>query len=38
MLVKLAKPVNSVFAFAQREELFTGKILFEGAPFLHLVD
>jgi ribonuclease HI len=36
MRVKLAKSVASAFDFAQKEELATGEILFEGAPFRHL--
>ncbi len=35
MLFKLAKSVASAFDFAQKEELSTGEILFEGAPLLH---
>ncbi len=37
MLVKLAKSVASAFDFAQKQELSTGEILFEGAPFRHLL-
>ena len=36
MRVKLAKSVASALDFAQKEELSTGEILFEGVPFLHL--
>ena len=36
MKVKLEKTVASAFDFAQKQELSTGEILYQGAPLVHL--